>query len=203
MKPDKKPLITRGVEDEPQVGSGEIPVIFFGVLAGLVFCGLLYLDKYAGGFNNMVYRPYDSYSEVDRLQPKDPTAKAKALGKQKFELACQICHQASGQGVPSQFPPLDGSEWVTGPIPRLVRIPMKGLAGPIEIKGQHWEGAMPDAGATFNDEELAALLTFVRNSWSNKAGPVTAEDVAKARAKDGNRGQPWSSADLLKVPEKE
>jgi mono/diheme cytochrome c family protein len=204
MKPEKKPLITRGIEGEPQVGSGEIPVIFFGILAGLVFCSLLYLDKYAGGFNNLVYRPYDSYKEVEGLQPTDPEAKRRMLGKKNYELACQICHQPTGLGVPTQFPPLDGSEWVNGPVPRLIRIPLVGLAGPIEIKGQHWEAAMPNAGAVFtNDEDLAALLTYIRSAWSNKSGPVTAEEVAKARAKDGARAQPWTAADLLKVPEKE
>ena len=203
MKPEPRKLVTRGVETEPRVGSGEIPIIFFGILAGLVFVGLLYLDKYAGGFNSMVYRPYYSYKQVNDAQPMDPDAKRRASGKRSFETACQLCHQPNGLGTPGQFPPLDGSEWVNGPVSRLARIPMHGLTGPITVKGENWNAAMVNAGGGMTDQELADLLTYIRSAWSNKSPAVDVADVQKARAKDGTRSQPWTAAELLKIPEKE
>jgi mono/diheme cytochrome c family protein len=203
MTPDKKRIITRGIEEEPSVGSGEIPVLFFAVLAGLIFLGLLYLDRYAGGFDNRVYRPYASYDALRDAQPKTAGGDVVIKGGRVYDATCKLCHQPNGLGTPGQFPPLDGSECVNGAIPRLVRIPVHGLAGPIKIKGENWNAAMPAMGAALSDEDLAALLTFVRQAWSNKAGPVTIDQVKKARAATADRTEPWSEADLLAVPETE
>ena len=199
MKPERKKIVTRGVEEEPSVGHAEIPVIFFAILAGLVFVGLLYLDKFAGGFNNQVYRPFDSYNEVRRKQPADATARARAEGQRIYAEACQICHQANGLGTPGQFPPLDGSEWVTGPVGRLARIPLHGLAGPITVKGEPWNAAMPAVGASYDDEQIANLLTFIRSAWSNKASPVKAEQVKSARDAEPNRATPMTAEELLRI----
>jgi len=197
MKSERVKLITHGVEEEPGVGSGEIPILFFGILAGLIFLALLYMDRYAGGFNNQVYRPYASYDELMKAQPVTDTAGAK--GKLVYEASCQICHQPNGLGTAGQFPPLDGSEWVNGPVERLIRIPLIGLSGPIEIKGQQWNAAMPAMGAALSDDDLAALLTYVRKAWSNKSGPVKPEDVKKVRGELSGRADPMTSEELLKV----
>lgn len=203
MKPEKKSFTTRGIEEEPSVGSGEIPVIFFGVLAGLVFLGLVYLDRYAGGFHNQVYRPFDSYQALVDRQPKTAGGELAAKGFFVYDQACKLCHQPNGLGTAGQFPPLDGSEWVSGPISRLVRIPLHGLAGPIKVKGEDWNAAMPAMGAALTDEDMAALLTYVRQAWSNKAGPVSIDDVKKAKAASADRSQPWTEAELMAVPETE
>jgi len=200
MKPDRKRMVNRDVEAEPQVGSGEIPVIFFAVLAGLIFVGALYLDKFGGGFSNQVYSPYASYDLVNAAQPQDPGAVTRNRGKMVYESTCQLCHQPNGLGTPGQFPPLDGSEWVNGPIDRLIRIPHNGLAGTIHIKGEVWNAAMPAMGAALNDQALSDLLTFIRSNWSNKSGPVKVEDVTRVRKDIGARADPWSEAELLKVP---
>ena len=144
---------------------GEIPIIFLVVLAGLIFLGGLYLDKFGGGFDNRVYGPFESYSQVAAAQPMDPIAIEIAAGKRVYETACQLCHQPSGLGTPGQFPPLDGSEWVVGSIDRLIRIPHNGLAGPIKVKGEQWNAAMPNMGAALTDQDMARLLTFVRSAW--------------------------------------
>jgi mono/diheme cytochrome c family protein len=200
MKPDRKRMVSRDVEAEPQVGSGEIPVIFFAVLAGLIFVGALYLDKFGGGFSNQVYSPFDSYDRVAAAQPQDPAAKARIHGQQIYTTTCQLCHQPNGLGSPGQFPPLDGSEWVNGSVDRLIRIPHNGLAGPVHVKGELWNAAMPNMGAALTDQDLADLLTFIRSNWSNKSGPVKVEDVTRVRKDIGGRAEPWSEAELLKVP---
>jgi mono/diheme cytochrome c family protein len=200
MKPERTRMVTHELEAEPQVGAGEIPVVFFAILAGLIFLGILYLDKYGGGFSNEVFTPYESYDQVAKAQPMDPEAIEAAAGKRVYETACQLCHQANGLGTPGQFPPLDGSEWVNGSIDRLIRIPHNGLAGPIKVKGEQWNAAMPNMGAALSDQDMARLLTFVRRAWSNKSGPVKIEDVKRVRGEIGARTDPWSEAELLKIP---
>jgi mono/diheme cytochrome c family protein len=200
MKPERTRMMTHEVEAEPQVGAGEIPVLFFAVLAGLVFLGILYLDKYGGGFSNQVYGPYESYDQVAKAQPLDPAAKARNHGAQVYATACQLCHQPNGLGTPGQFPPLDGSEWVNGSVDRLIRIPNNGLAGLVHVKGETINAAMPNMGAALSDQDLADLLTFVRSNWSNKSAPVKVEDVTRVRKEIGSRAEPWSEAELLKVP---
>jgi mono/diheme cytochrome c family protein len=195
-------MVSREVEAEPQVGSGEIPVIFFAVLAGLIFLGALYLDKYAGGFSNQVYAPYESYDVVAKAQPSDPATKSRLHGEDVYMniVQCKLCHQPNGLGTPGSFPPLAGSEWVNGPIERLIRIPNNGLSGPITVNGQAWNASMPPFGPLLSDQDLADLLTFVRSSFGNKSGPVTVDDVKRVRGQIGARAEPWSEPELLKVP---
>lgn len=193
-------MVTHDVEAEPQVGAGEIPVIFFAILAGLIFIGALYLDKYGGGFSNEVFTPFESYDQVAKAQPLDPIAKRRANGQRVYTATCSLCHQPNGLGTPGQFPPLDGSEWVNGSINRLIRIPNNGLAGPIKIKGEQWNSAMPNMGATLNDQDFADVLLFIRSSWSNKSSPVEVQDVTRVRGEVGSRTDPWSEAELQAIP---
>jgi mono/diheme cytochrome c family protein len=129
----------------------------------------------------------------------DPLARKRAQGLLKYNEACMLCHQANGLGTPGQFPPLDGSEWVTGPVGRLVRIPHNGLTGPITVKGENWNAAMPAMGATLTDEDMANLLTYIRSAWSNKAGEVMTEQVTNVRKQIADRSAPWTAAELMQV----
>ncbi len=117
------------------------------------------------------------------------------LGKQSYAL-CSACHQPTGAGLPGAFPPLAESEWVNGPVENLIRIQLRGLNGPIEVKGQAFAGVMPPM-AQQTDEQIAAVLTYVRNSWGNKASAVTPEMVAEFR---GEVGQPMLTATELIDP---
>ena len=106
-------------------------------------------------------------------------------------------------GRPGQFPPLAGSEWATGSATRMIHIPLLGLSGPIKIKGQPWNLAMPNAGAALSDEDLALALSYIRVSWGNKASLVTPAQVKAVRAEVGGRSQPLNGeAELQKLPEK-
>jgi nitrite reductase (NO-forming) len=111
--------------------------------------------------------------------PAAPTATAAPDGKTAFEATCAACHQKDGKGIPGTFPPLAGSEWVNGDAAVLASIPLEGRTGPIEVLGQHYDGAMPPF-ASLSDVELAAILTYVRSSWGNEASAVTPE-LVKAR----------------------
>ena len=118
-------------------------------------------------------------------------------GKQVFAANCVACHQASGAGLPGVFPPLDGSEWATGKEHVLAGILLHGIEGEIKVKGQSYKGSMPAFGR-LGDAELAAVATYVRSSWSNKAAPVKPEVITAAR-KDNPRDKPFSGGAELEA----
>jgi mono/diheme cytochrome c family protein len=140
----------------------------------------------------------------------------KSIGRQKYEALCIGCHGPEGTGLkdqPGKYPSLDGSEWVAGDqasAARLSRILLYGLKDPIVVKGRPFNDLMPARGAELRDYQIAGLLTYIRNSWGNKADPdnnkpaITADEVKAARAKEGarkaNGTQPFTAEELLKIP---
>ena len=129
--------------------------------------------------------------------PLGVTLRAQAPdGAKIYAAACTACHQASGLGIPGQFPPLAGSEWVTGSEERLIRIILHGITGEIEVEGETFTGVMPTWGPTFTDDELAAVATYVRRSWGNKAGPISTSTVTRIRLTTAWRTKPWTAAEL-------
>lgn len=118
-------------------------------------------------------------------------------GKQVYSANCVACHQATGLGLPGVFPPLDGSEWVMGDERIVANILLHGVTGQITVKGTPFTGAMP-AFAHLSDEDLAAVASHVRSTWSNKAAPITAELFGKER-KAGTRTTPFAGGDELKA----
>jgi mono/diheme cytochrome c family protein/lysophospholipase L1-like esterase len=132
-------------------------------------------------------------------------AKAYSLGGEVFhrEAHCATCHQPNGMGLDPAWPPLAGSPWVTGSEERLTKIALHGLTGKIEVNGKVYdpEKGVPPMTAfesLLNDNEMAAVLTYVRNSWGNKAAPVLPETVKKVRAATKDRSIFWKPEELLK-----
>ena len=120
-------------------------------------------------------------------------------GKQVFSTTCAACYQATGEGVPGVYPPLAGSEWVTGDEAKVVRILLHGVTGPIEVAGETFNSMMPPWGATLKDADIAAVLTYARSTWGNKGTPITAAKVAAIRAATASRTTPWTAAELAAV----
>lgn len=120
-------------------------------------------------------------------------------GAKIFAATCQACHQVSGLGVPNQFPPLVGNEWVLGNEDRLVMIVLHGLVGEIEVEGETFNGAMPTLGPTFSDAELAAVASYVRRSWGNSAAPIATATVTRVRLAHAMRTTPWTVAELRRA----
>ena len=110
-------------------------------------------------------------------------AASAARGKTVYLQRCMVCHQADGGGVPKLNAPLDASSAVNGSdISKLVKYIVKGFNDRVEIDGELYSNAMP-AAADLTDQQIADVLTFIRNSWTNKAGPVTALQVKQTRSK--------------------
>lgn len=131
--------------------------------------------------------PADSDGESNQGEPNAGESNAEeqaGQGKQLYAQACAACHGANGAGVSGAFPPLDGSEYVTGDKARLVGIVLQGHSGPIEVGGETYNGVMPPFAGRFSDAQLAGLLTYVRRAWSNSASPISADDVEHMREDD-------------------
>lgn len=103
-------------------------------------------------------------------------------GKKVYDLYCQACHQSDGNGVPRLNPPLAGTVYVTGSKTRLIDIVLKGLSDPLEINGEEYNNPMA-AHSFLTDQQIADVLTYIRNSFGNKAGAVSVAEVKKQRAK--------------------
>ena len=111
-------------------------------------------------------------------------AQNKVNGKKIFETRCLVCHQSDGGGVPNMNPPLDGASNVNGKdIARLVSIIRNGYDERIALDGMYYNNAMT-ANPDLKEDAIADVLTYIRTSWSNKAGVVTTNQVKAALLKN-------------------
>ena len=142
-----------------------------------------------------------------RLQPPAHLSKADAklyvLGEEVYnrDAHCATCHQPNGKGLPeSGVPPLAGTSWSNGDPERLIKLTLKGLLGPIEVQGKKYPGQVPMTPfeALLNDEEIAAVLTFVRNSYGNEASVISPAQVSRVRSSVKDMRGLYNPADLLK-----
>lgn len=187
---------------EPTVTRSAAPLWIIVVTLALLFAGGLYLDSHSGWFNSKVYVPYKSADELESFQPKSGAAAVAARGKKVYESVCGICHGMDGAGKPGQAPPLAGSEWVNAKgVGRLIHIPLEGLSGTLKVEGKDWNLNMAAMGIALSDDDLAAVLTYLRTSWGNKGGEVTPDDVKKVRAAIGAHPQPMTGEQMMKMPE--
>lgn len=190
---------------EPRAERGFMPVGLIGLVAVLAFLGNMYfiyggldIGGKGGAFPKLVYFPYRNYGEI----PK-PGGIDTETGRRVYNMTCAPCHQPSGMGTPGMFPPLAGSEWVnTEGHQRMIRIVLNGLAGPIEVSGAQYNNVMVPWRDTLKDEEIAAVLTFIRSEWGNKGDAVPVEEVIAVRKATADRGTPWTADELKQVPEK-
>jgi mono/diheme cytochrome c family protein len=115
---------------------------------------------------------------------------------------CATCHQANGKGLPNIYPPLERSNWLDDD-ERLIKLALKGLWGPIEVNGQHFDPSkgvppMMGFGGMLNDNELSAVLTYVRQSFGNNGDVITSEQVRKVREATKDRVNFYTVEELLK-----
>lgn len=111
---------------------------------------------------------------------------APGSGAEIYTRYCATCHMGDGNGIENAFPPIRETEWANGDKGRLIRLVLYGMQGPIEVKGQTYNNVMTPHGF-LTDEQVAAVLTFVRSNFGNDADAVVADEVARVRAVEGDR----------------
>ncbi len=117
-------------------------------------------------------------------------------GKTHYMAICVACHQPTGLGLAPVFPPIAETEYVNDSAERLVAIILKGVIGPITVKGTVYNNVMPGQEALLTDKKISEVASFVRANFGNKSGPITAEQVSEVRKKYTSRATPWTEADL-------
>jgi len=190
---------------EPTVKKDRFPVLVLVITGVLLYLGMGFLAERAGGFNKEVYEPYPSFKMVEAIQPGAGGADPIKDGKKVYDgKGCIACHQGSGAGVPGQFPPLAGSDWVQAEgSERIVRLVLHGVAGPMTVNGTAFNGAMPPWKGVLTDKEIADAISYIRNAWGNKGSIVTEAEVKKISDKEGARGTPWAPSELMALPDKQ
>jgi mono/diheme cytochrome c family protein len=114
---------------------------------------------------------------------------------------CVTCHQPNGGGLDPAFPSIVKSPWVTEDKQRLIKIVMYGLMGPIKVGGKEYNGQVPMTpfAGMLKDEEIANVLTFVRNHFGNQADPVTPTEVKAIRDANKGRMMLFTTDEILKA----
>lgn len=183
-------------------------VVFLGMLVAIVGGGQL--GVMTGGFGFETSNPFGLAQAAD---PRPQSGGGEAAGD-PFQIAmkkgaggyavCGGCHQGNGLGIPGQFPPLAGSEWVLGGTERLIRVVQHGLTGAITVKGTPYNtpGGMQGFGGAMSASDLANLLTYIRNTWGNEAPMITKEMVEAVRAAESSRTTQWTASELEPFAEK-
>jgi len=196
------PPSTAPAAESPARGAA-VPIWLIVVTVMLFYLGALYFDEHGGWFSEKVYGPYTSFQQVADLQISGAPNPLE-LGLRVYNKpTCVSCHQASGQGAAGQFPSLVGSEWVQEAEPgRIIRAVLNGLQGPITVKNQQFNNAMVPWGGVLSDDEIASVLTYVRQNpeWGNHASAVTAARVKAVREKIKSHPGAFTADELLKIP---
>src|SRR6201984_673584 len=192
-------LIPKRESVVPEVGSAPIPVWLVTVIGLGLFWAGAYLFSFSGGFRSDVFDFEPKFGVVAGGAGAVPDPKV--VGKALFSSNCITCHQATGQGLPGQYPPLAGSEIVLGPaLNHTIAIVLKGLQGPVTVKGQAFNNSMQAWEGQYSDQQLASILTYVRSDWGNNAPPITADMVKQMRDQFKDRKEQSTWPDVEKIP---
>ena len=177
---------------EPRDGFEPPPTWLLFLCLAIMGFGGWYLGMFSGDFSAAIYDETGGTVGVPMSDSEPGTVvDPMVLGKRVYN-NCMACHQRDGLGVAGNYPPLAGSEWVGGSPGVLAALILHGLEGAVEVGGQTYNQVMPK-WSHLTDEQAAAVLTFIRGSWDNRAGPVSPDLVAAVRAQTSGRGRPWTA----------
>jgi mono/diheme cytochrome c family protein len=201
----------RREKSEPQSGSEPISVGFLILAAGVILLGAVYFGWHSESFSmDSIYKtasytpePAPAVAGMEEEGEKGPWIDTWLAGGKKVYATCQACHQADGNGQPGLFPPLRNSEYVSESTERLSVALLHGVTGPITVNGNTYNSAMQGWGAQLDDQKLAQVMTYIRNSFADlplEEAVVTVEGLKYARAKYADRKEPWTEPELKDIP---
>jgi mono/diheme cytochrome c family protein len=194
---------------EPRVGAEPLSIWLIAIYGLAVFFGGAYLGRYSGNFSSGGLDPMGAPPAPKKAAAGGPGAQVAELspaerGKKVFSANCQTCHQANGLGVPGQYPPLAGSEFTTGGSRRMAMIVLKGLQGPVTVKGQQFGTAvMQPWDKTLTDKQISDVMTYERSDWGNSASPVAPEQIAALRKELANHPNSFTAPEILSAPDED
>ena len=185
----------RDEKHPPTIGFLRAPLIFVFVFGCLVFVCSIQLAETTNEFR---LHPKKEVVDLTPEQKEERRIERKVeSGKKLFGLNCSSCHQANGEGLAGQFPPLAGSKWVTSDPGLLTNIVIKGLKGEIVVKGETYGQVLNMAPLVdLKDRQIADITTYVRQEWGNQASEVSEEEVSAIRAESTNQEDQWTGEQL-------
>ena len=193
-KPEPDRPAQQREEADPSERERPIPALVAIVTLAVVGFGVAYI---------LLSEPFGQAELGDRRTLSDlraPVAGAPGTavdGKQVFATNCVACHQVTGKGLPGVFPPLDGSEWVAADERIVANILLHGISGEITVVNNTYKGAMPSF-KQMSDAQLAAVATYIRSEWSNKASAIKPE-VLETERKTSTRATPFNGGAEIKA----
>ena len=188
---------------EPKVRLTPAPLWAVTLLGILVYALIVRSINSGADFDPNVYGRFESFKEVDDATPKPELPPWFVPGRKVYGTFCVGCHQGNGAGAPGQFPPLAKSDWVNVEGPnRMVRIVLNGLQGPMTVNGVEYNNAMLAWRDQLTDQDIANVISYVRNEWGNKGSAVTAAEVKTIRDATKDKGEQWTAPQLLQIPVK-
>jgi mono/diheme cytochrome c family protein len=193
---------------EPEPGGYELtPLLLLGFMSGLILACCIFFVHNRGGFDSLVY---DGHLNGAGAGPVELTPEQIiAHGKTLYGQTCIQCHQATGLGAPGTYPPLAGSDIAQGDPERVIRIVLDGLKDPIMLNGTMitlpnkmpaFSPGMPGGLYNWSDAKISYVLTYVRQAFGNKAGPITEDQVTAVHAKVADRKVEWTMKELPASP---
>ncbi len=174
---------------EPDEGFEPTPWWVWTISVVVLFAMGYYLGRYSGTFGTVAHEV-----EMPAVHTEESAA-SEVRGDIIYAGVCQACHQSDGQGVPGRYPPLAGSEWVTGDADTPARIVLFGLEGPIVVQGTTYNDRMDPFGNRLDDREAAAVINYIRSSWGNEASEIAPERIGELREEHSGRGT-WRASEL-------
>lgn len=157
-------------------------------------------DAALAHLNGRALTPSGSAEIVSHLKGAELELYKKGRELYNRDAFCTTCHQPDGKGLKTVgYPPLSGSEWVSTDIKRLIKLTLKGIMGPIKVLNREYSGVVPMTPfeGLMNDEEVAAVLTYIRNSFGNKASTISPDQVAEIRSAIKNKKGFYTAEELL------
>ncbi|MEM1441085.1 MAG: cytochrome c [Verrucomicrobiota bacterium] len=191
-------------------GEGTVGITVMVIGALILILGGGHLFSSSGGFGSSIYissnyqpEPRPSLGDIDTEAEQVAWIEDWMADGKKVYNNCIACHQASGLGIPGQFPPLVGSEWVDGGTSRLGAIMLHGINGPFKVAGQTYNQLMP-AWNNLSDDKVAQVITYIRREFGSlpegEDGVVTVEMIKAAREQFSDQSGPYTEAQLLAIP---
>ncbi len=175
------------------------PLVFVFVFGCLIFVCSIQL---AHSTNQFQLHPPKEIVELTEEEREALRLERKVdSGKKVFAVRCASCHQANGQGIAGQYPPLAGSKWVTSDPGLITNIILKGLKGEIIVKGETYgtSAAVNMAAVPISDREIANVTTYVRQAWGNEAPEILESEVSAFRDASKDQIDQWTGDQLVEM----
>ncbi|WP_053070612.1 cytochrome c [Halomonas sp. PR-M31] len=186
---------TSDINFDPHEALNPIPWQVFAIAFALAAWGIITLVSNSQMADS---KPDVTQGAEASRQPEVATAAPRTQdGHQLFITNCSTCHQNNGAGIANAVPPLAGSRYVQGDPAVPVNILLFGIAGEISVAGNLYNGRMPTFGHDLEDDQIAAVVNHVRNSWGNEASEIDANFVSEQRQRFADRNGPWAGGQAL------